>query len=440
MPNYIDPLKPSHRYPIFKVQTCSGQPLEVTTASGQSTFIEPATTAGDSFGRLRIAEPFTLFDSSHRYRDNGLWNTSTGTGGTYAFNADQGLVDLNVTTASGAKVIRETKRVFPYQPGKSLQVMNTLVMDSGVANRRQRVGYFSSGNGFYIEISGTGEPYIVKRSSVSGSVTDTRVSQSEWNIDKLNGSGDSGFTLDPTKAQLSWFDFEWLGVGTVRAGFVINGKFILCHSFHHANEIDSTYMTTATLPCRYEIENLDTTTVSGQLKQSCSTVLSEGGYELRGQGRSVAHPVNSPYDLTATGTEYPVASIRLKSAKLDSVSILAGISLLGITNNANYQWKLVEGATTSGGSWLSTSTDSSVEYKIDATGVNTTNAINIIQGYAIGSNQGSTPITLSKDALFKYQLERNSFDSTTTELTLCVSTDTAGADVLAAIDWEEITS
>lgn len=427
-------------FTVNKVQTMSGYPLEVTTVSGQSTYIQPATTAGDSFGRLRIAEPFTLFDSSHRYRDNELWNTATGTGGTYAFNSDQGLVDLNVTTASGAKVIRETKRVFPYQPGKSLQVMNTFVMDSGVANRRQRVGYFSSGNGFYIEISGTSEPYIVTRTSVSGSVVNTRIPQSEWNIDKLNGSGNSGFTLDPTKAQLSWFDFEWLGVGTVRAGFVMDGELILCHSFHHANILDSTYMTTAVLPCRYEIENLDTTTVTGQLKQSCSTVISEGGYELRGQGRSVAHPVSTPYDLTDSGTEYPVASIRLKSAKPDAVAILAGISVLGITNNANYQWKLVAGGTSSGGSWTSASADSSVEYNITATGVDTTNATAIIQGYTIGSNQGSTPTNLSKDSLFKYQLERNTFDATFTELTLCVSTDTAGADVLAAVDWEEVTA
>jgi hypothetical protein len=318
--------------------------------------------------------------------------------------------------------------------------MNTFVMDSGVANRRQRVGYFSSGNGFYIEVSGTSEPYIVTRTSVSGSVVDTRIPQSEWNVDKLNGSGDSGFTLDPTKAQLSWFDFEWLGVGTVRAGFVMDGELILCHSFHHANLIDSTYMTTATLPCRYEIENLDTTTVTGQLKQSCSTVISEGGYELRGQGRSVATPVATPYDLTATGTEYPVASIRLKSSKPDSVAILAGIAVLGITNNANYQWKLVAGATSSGGSWTTTSADSSVEYNITATGVDTTDAISFVQGYAIGSNQGSTPITLDKDSLFKYQLERNNFDASFTELTLCISTDTAGADVLAAFDWEEITA
>jgi hypothetical protein len=67
--------------------------------------------AGDAFGRTRVSAPLTLFDSSHRYNDNGLWSTSTGTGGTYAFNTNQGLVDLNVTTVSGAEVVGDTNQL-----------------------------------------------------------------------------------------------------------------------------------------------------------------------------------------------------------------------------------------------------------------------------------------------------------------------------------------
>jgi hypothetical protein len=117
--------------------------------------------AGDAFGRTRVSAPLTLFDSSHRYNDNGLWSTSTGTGGTYAFNANQGLVDLNVTTVSGAEVVRETNKVCSYQPGKSLQVMNTFVMASGKTNLRQRVGYYGASNGIYLEVSGTSAPSFV---------------------------------------------------------------------------------------------------------------------------------------------------------------------------------------------------------------------------------------------------------------------------------------
>jgi hypothetical protein len=425
-------------YEVVKVQTCSGQPLEVTTASGQTINIQPATTAGDAFGRLRTSSPLTLFDSSHRYRDNGLWTTSTGTGGTYAFSSGEGLINLNVTTASGAKVLRETNKVCSYQPGKSLQVMNTFVMASGKANLRQRVGYFGTDNGLYIEVSGTSVPSFVERDSVSGVVAETRVPQTSWNIDKLDGNGPSGFTLDITKAQIHWTDIEWLGLGTVRTGFVINGKLVHCHSFHHANLITSTYMTTASLPVRYEIENLGTTASSSTLKQVCSTVLSEGGYELRGAQSSIGTPIASPRDLTNISTEYPVVSIRLKSSRLDAVVILTAISLMGITNNSNYNWKVIVGGTTTGGSWDNFGADSSVEYNITGTSFTQGTGRVLAGGFATGSNQGSTVIDILKEALFKFQLERNTFTSTATELTLVCSSAQAGADVLASLDWEEV--
>jgi hypothetical protein len=297
MPLYRDPRRKDLLYEVIKVQTCSGEPLEVTTASGTSIYVQPAGMAGDAFGRTRVSAPFTLFDSSHRYNDNGLWSTSSGAGGTYAFNANQGLVDLNVTTTSGSEIIRETNKVCSYQPGKSLLFMSTFVMNTAKANLRQRVGYYGAANGMYLEVSGTTGPALVERSSVSGSLAETRVLQDNWNIDKLDGNGPSGFTLDITKAQILWFDIEWLGLGTVRAGFVINGAFIHCHSFHHANLITSTYITTASLPLRYEITNVGTTASSSTLKQVCSTVLSEGGYELRGAQSAIGTPVASPRDL-----------------------------------------------------------------------------------------------------------------------------------------------
>ncbi len=437
MPLYRDP-EDTQLYEVVKVQTCSGRPLEVTTASGQYTYIQPATTAGDAFGRLRTSSPLTLFDSSHRYHDNGLWATATGTGGTYAFSSGEGLVNLNVTTASGAKVLRETKKVCSYQPGKSLQVMNTFVMASGQTNLRQRVGYFGTANGLYLELSGTSAPSFVERNSVSGSVAETRVSQADWNIDPLDGSGPSGFTLDITKAQIHWIDIEWLGLGTVRTGFVINGQLVHCHSFHHANLITSTYMTTASLPVRYEIENLNTTSGASTLKQVCSTVLSEGGYELRGAQSTVTIPVASPYDLTNASTYYPIISLRLNSNYLDAIVILTAISIMGITNNASYSWKVVAGGTTSGGTWASGGVNSAVEYNISGTSFSETNARSLAAGFTNGSNQGAAVIDILKEALFKFQLERDSFTSTPYELPLVMASEDNGADVLATMDWEEI--
>lgn len=428
MPNYRDPAKPQHLYPVHKVQTCSGQPLEVG----------PTGPNVDAFGRFRTSNPLTLFDSSHRYQDNGLWATATGTGGTYSFSANEGLVNLNVTTVSGAQVLRETTKVCSYQPGKSLLVINTFVMNTPKANLRQRVGYFGEDNGIYIQVNGTNEPEFVQRSLVTGSVTETIVPQSEWNIDRMDGNGPSGITLDITKAQIFWMDIEWLGLGTVRVGFVIDGKFIHCHSFHHANFITSTYITTASLPLRYEITNLDTTASNSTLKQICSTALSEGGYELRGAQLAISTPVGSPRDLTNASTSYPVISVRLKSTALDAIVILTALSIMGVTNNSNYSWKLVASGATSGGAWVSAGTASAVEYNITGTSFSFTGARTLATGFFNGSNQGSTPVDILKEALFKFQLERNSFTDTPYELTLVIETDVAGSDVLASLDFEEI--
>jgi hypothetical protein len=414
-------------YDVVKVQTCSGQPLETQTAG----------TSSDAFGRQRISQPLTLFDSSHRYQDNGLWATATGVSSTATFDANQGLVTLNVPTTSGAYVKRETKQVFSYQPGKSLLVMSTFVMAPGKTNLRQRVGYFGADNGLYFQISGI-TPSFVERSSVSGSVTETVIVQNDWSVDKLNGDGPSGLTLDLTKAQILWMDVEWLGLGTVRLGFIINGKFIHCHSFHHANEIASTYITTASLPLRYEIENLGTTASSSTLKQVCSTVLSEGGYELRGRQNAVGTPVATPYDLTATGVKYPVVSIRLKASpnRLDAIVIPTAVSVLGVGNNGIFEWSLQQNATTSGGTWVSAGSESAIEYNL--TGTSTSGGTTLAKGYVASTTQSSVSLNILKEALFNFQLRRNSFTSTPEEFSLLVETKAAGDDVYAALDWEEI--
>ena len=397
----------------------------------------PATRT-DAFGRLRTSNPLTLFDSSHRYAKNELWAEDTTGGGSSSFVADEGLVDMDVGTASGDEVLRETYKVFAYQPGKSLLIMNTFVMGTAKANLRQRVGYFGTDNGIFIERDGT-TISMVKRSLITGSATDTKVSQSSWNGDKLDGTGPSGKTLDLANAQILWMDIEWLGVGSVRTGFIIDGQFILCHTFHHANLITSTYITTASLPLRYEITNTGTTASSSTLKQICSTVISEGGYELRGRQQAVGTPIATPYDLTVADTYYPIISIRLKSARLDAVAIQTALSLIGTSNNANYNWRMVASGTTTGGTWTSAGANSSIEYNLTGTSFAQGTGSILASGWFQGSNQGSSVVDILKEALFKFQLQRDYFTSTALELTLIVATDNAGSDVYATLDWEEVT-
>jgi hypothetical protein len=406
--------------------------LSATIINPIVTTTEP--TQLDAFGRLRVSTPFTLFDSSHRYKDNNLWASLTAVNGSYAFNANQGLMDLTVSSASGSSVIRETTKVFSYQPGKSLLVMNTFVMASSATNLRQRIGYFGSQNGIYFQLD-DGNIGLVKRSLVSGSVVDTVVSRSDWNGDKLDGTGASGLTLDITKAQIFWMDIEWLGVGSVRTGFIINGKYIVCHSFHHANIIASTYITTASLPIRYEITNKAATGVSRTLKQICSSVVSEGGYELRGLQQAIGLPVDDPKNLVTAGTFYPLISLRLKSGFLDSIVILTAISILGL-GDTTYNWQVKASTTTGGGSWVSAGTDSSVEYNISGTSI--TGGRVLMSGYFDSSKNNVGSIDILKEALFKFQLERNGLTSTPYELSVVATCAAANKTILASMDWEEV--
>ena len=416
------------------VTTASGQPLEVTTTTSGTVTIQAGGTGSDAFGRLRTSTPFTLFDSSHRYKDNGLWTTSTGVGGTTAFDANAGLVTLNTTTASGSSIVRETTKCFSYQPGKSLLVMSTFVLNAAKANLRQRVGYYGVSNGLFLEQDGTTVSFV-ERSSVTGALVDTKVAQASWNVDKMDGNGPSGFTLDLTKAQILWMDVEWLGVGTVRVGFIVNGQFVHCHSFHHANLITSTYVTTASLPLRYEITNTNTTASTSTLKQICSTVLSEGGYELRGSQQAIGTTITAPYTLTTAGTFYPVISLRLKATALDAIVILTALSMLGVSST-NYLWRVVATATTTGGTWVSAGTNSSVEYNL--TGTATTGGRILAQGYFSSSNQSAAPIDILKEALFSFQLERDGLTNTPYELSLVLTAAAGASTVHASMDWEEI--
>jgi len=388
----------------------------------------------DAFGRMRVSEPFTLFDSSHRYADNDLWVTATGGTGNATFNAPRGLVDLNISTGFVSYIYRETKRVFPYQPGKSLLAMNTFTMSPPQTNLVQRVGYFSTGNGIFLEQSGSTLNFV-ERTYVSGSLMETKVPQLQWNGDKLNGSGHSEYNLDITKSQILWSDMEWLGAGSVRMGFVIDGKFITAHSFHHANLIEGTYLTTACLPLRYEIFNVGNISTSGNLKQICSTVISEGGYELRGSQQSIGTSITSAKTLTTAGTLYPLVSLRLKTDKLDAVVVPSAASAITIDTSI-CEWRLIEGGTTVGGTWANNGQNSAVEYNISGTSI--TNGRTVAKGFISSSNQSSSQIHLPKGELLKFQLNRNSFTNTPSEFILAISASTDNEIAYGSLDWEEI--
>ncbi|NDB61489.1 hypothetical protein EB001_24070 [bacterium] len=345
-------------------------------------FTQPVSINGtntDAFGRLRVSEPYTLFDSSNRYAADNQFDTSIVSGGSTTYLPNEATVQMTVNTTSAAEVVRQSFRCMPYQPGKSLLVLATFVMNDPKANLRQRVGYFGTQNGVYFELTGAspGTKAFVLRSYISGSVDNTsrRVEQSAWNGDKLDGTGASGLTLDLTKPQILWMDFEWLGVGNVRCGFIINGLYIVCHTYQTANVYGSSvYITTATLPVRYEITNTGTTASSSSLKQICSSVVSEAGFEQT----SIDHVARRDTEFTnidTTATFFPIVSIRLISTALNAVVIPNRIQFLPLTNQ-NYEVALLKNPTLTGATWAaSVPSDANVQYDVAATAISSIGTI-----------------------------------------------------------------
>jgi hypothetical protein len=268
-------------------------------------------------------------------------------------------------------------------------------MDGSMSlNLTQRVGYFNEQNGvFFQRIDGTLS--FVLRSSVTGAVSDARTAnQSAWNGDKLDGTGPSGLTLDSAKSQILWMDFEWLGVGSVRCGFIINGQYIICHTFTNANEITSTYMTTAILPVRYEITS--TSAVAATLKQICSSVMSEGGYDAQ----SASYTAMRSTERTSFSTTFvPLVSIRLATGRSGAVVLLRQAQALP-TVTQNYEVVVFKNATLTGASWVPT-TSTNVEF--DETSTALTGGVIVSQDYVTSTSQGRSAANV--DAGYNWDLQ-----------------------------------
>ena len=396
-------------------------------------FMEPfSATSLDAFGRLRIAQPYTLFDSQNRYQKDPQFSEELTTGGTATYVANESSVDLAVTTSSGSKTVRQSYRVFPYQPGKSLMVLATFVMNAGKENLRQRVGYFNTSNGVFFQVNGTTKSFVL-RTNTSGTPSDARtVNQADWNGDKLDGTGASGITLDITKAQILYMDFEWLGVGSVRCGFVIDGKFYVCHTFNNANEIDKVYMTTAILPVRYEIENTAATASASTMTQICSSVISEGGYDQK----AIPQWARRTTVLTGVGSAafVPIVSIRLKSTSLGAVVIPSVFHAIPIGSTLDYEVVLIKNPTLTGASFTSNSTN--VELDVTATALTGGSIVDL--DYVSGSNQGSGVVSEGSDYNFDLQLGVT-IGGTSDIYTLAARTISGTDDIIGSMSYYDLT-
>lgn len=339
----------------------------------------------DAFGRIRVSNPITQFNSKQLWvKDTNNWDeATTGAGAAAAKVANQPVINLSVTASTVGSVVRQTRRRFNYQPGKSQLLFLTANVDGVSPGTTKRLGQFDQNNGLFFEF--TDAAYVGVRTNTSGSPVDTLVSQSNWNVDKMDGSGHSRITVDWTKAQIFVIDYEWLGVGRVRFGMVINGLVYYVHEVLNANQHTTVYMASPNLPIRYEIIN-SADGDSATLKQICSTLITEGGLDPTGSLRSIASPVGGTSHNSSNVDA--LFGIRLASDRLDAAVKLISFFCLGEAANDLGKVQLLLNPTIAGAVPWDTTTHDDVDVFAGVPGTNTVSGGTVLFSAPVGSRVG----------------------------------------------------
>lgn len=409
-----------------------------------STQVSQSPGSYDSFGRIRTSEEYTLGDYHNIYSLNPFFIQKTAINGSITHRSNESAARLSVTSDVGSLSIFQSRMYHHYIPGKSQLIKATFTFGLGNGIRR-RVGYFDSNNGIYLERNESGILNFVIRSKVSGNVDDTRkIPQSQWNIDKCDGTGDSGFAFSPEYSQILWIDFQWLGVGRVRCGFVHKGQNIIAHEFYNDDAFPGVYMSTPNLPVRYEIENVSG--AGGYMDAICASVTSEGGYSEFGKDWAIESP---SYRSINAGATLPLLAIRLKNSfsSADNRTLVRLLAVNVFSESANVAYSINKlsgnGSLTGGtGVWTPVHANSAVEYRADATTY--TDGEIIGAGFAAAADQGSNKagsVSISStQSNAKSSLIAQNYDSTDSEVFVIVAKNigAAATNIMGSLQWREV--
>lgn len=388
----------------------------------------------DAFNRLRVSTPIDLFSSVHQYNTGPLFWESVLNGGAVTHLPNESGIQLSTGgAAAGNYAIHQTKIYHRYQPGKSHFVTKTFNFGSaGDVNVARRDGYFDDSNGIFLEQSGTAINWV-KRSFVTGAVVDTAIAQAAWNVDKFDGTGPSGVTLDFTKSQFLWIDMEWQGVGSVRCGFILGGVMYVAHEFDGQNVNASVYMTTANLPLRTEIRNIGAATGAATMKSFCQSVVSEGG-QLSVPG--IPFSASNGIGTIGVTTRRPVLSIRMAST-LNGVTFRGHVEpqILEITASTNSAyWELIYNGTLTGAAFSAVdATNSGTEFDVAATAI--TGGTRIASGY-VSAGGGASRGAVNTDLAQKIILAKTYAGVSDIFSVVCTSFS-GTSNVSASINWRE---
>lgn len=369
--------------------------------------------------------------------------TTHDTGSNVSHDRDVASTIIQTGATAGDSAVRQSHRYVPYVPGKNQHITITFLFGASVDGLTRRAGYYNGDNGLYLEQK-SAAVRVVRRTKTSGVVVDeaNAVEQADWNIDKLDGTGNSGITLDLSKTQFFVIDFVWQGVGRLRWGFELGGRIIYFHQETFTNDSVVPFMSTPTLPIKFEALNVGGTGSTHTVKEICTSVVSEGGEKLTGLGFAVSNDIVAR---ALTTTETPVIAIRLKATfgggdNRKTVEISGGEFFTVGNGDTHWELKHVHAPSAITATWQSVSDESAVEFSTDISAISGTPAHSIREGYASAGVGGSGlfPAIIGVDKEDQHKFLSQNFDSTNSQVFVLVGRTLAGAlDGYGVLSWIE---
>ena len=395
--------------------------------------------------RAKVSDYEIVFFNTFQFdKEADVWDEITTTGGSAVHNLARSEVVLTVDGAvTGSKVVRQTKTVQRYIPGRTAEASFAFRFTDTAAGIRKRIGMFDDQNGLFLEEIGDELAFVI-RSNASGSVVDTRITQDNWNQNKLDGTGINGVTLNPTMRQIVIFEYEWYGAGIAEMKFVIDDHPISVHKQFHGNRQQLPWMGTPFVPFRCEIENISSTAGTHSLHQSSNSFMLEGNTGLLGIAVSVSSPITGT-TLSVANNWYPVLSIRLQPDKLAGVVLPATYQVATI-DNTNIFFRLVRnaviGADAGNSAWTDVPDSGSAfteyqTYDTPAAIADADQGTRLDTGFVIEGGGGSN---IKLDQNTQYQIGRyttTTIGDTSDVFTLLCASSGTNKDALASMTWVE---
>lgn len=370
----------------------------------------------DAFQRLRVSEVTSLLEVKHVHDKLPLLvNEVTAGTATSIYDEPNARVIMS-TSANNDYVIRQTTSRAIYQPGKgqifeasfsNFQLETDVIKRLGYYTTNTSAPYDSVVDGILLESNGQTNQisFQIWKSGTTIYSADTTT----WSNDDFLVS-----SIDWSLTQLMFVDFQWLGVGRVRFGLVIDGQVRIFTTHNGTNNLSTIYMTAPNQPIRFEIRQVGAG--SGSLSMICSQVSLEGS--LNRLQQSLGLTQFTTVQATTAGTKYPLIGYRIANGYEGANITLSDIQSLNTTtpSKSDYYVTVELNPTLSSSAVFTGVSNTAIAYSI-STGQTVTTS-----GYVLATFLGAGGSTQVDNFQFEDNVIRPGIkvDGTYDEIWICV--------------------